>query len=199
MVEEIPSKINVFLTKPALAFVKFGGDEFHDSFIYFLVLHIFFTIMSTISGGLVPMYLIGPFLTDIGFSGASEAPVAESMLFTTIWMMIGGVVWALLFPLWYHLWIRILGGKNGLGYTYNAYFYAETPVKLFGWIPVAGIVFVIWSYILKIIGFRELHGISTWRSISAVLLSILIPTAAVSLLIPGLSIPALLYALYSAH
>lgn len=199
MVEEIPSKIKGFLKKPVPSFREFGSDEFHDSFIYFLVIHVFYTIMSTLTGGLVPLYLIGPFLANLGFSGAAESPGTETIVFVSLWMMIGGVAWALLFPIWYHLWIRVFGGKNGLDYTYNAYFYAETPVKLFGWIPIAGIVFVIWSYILKIIGFRELHGISVWRSITAVLLSVLIPAIIVSILIPGLSIPALLYALYSAH
>ena len=164
MVEEIPLKIKDFLTKPALAFREFGNDEFHDSFLYFLAIHIFFTIMSTLSGGLVPLYLIGPFLADLGFSGVAETPGTETIIFISIWTMIGGVAWALLFPIWYHFWIRILGGKKDLHYTYNAYFYAETPVKLFGWIPVAGLLFVIWSYILKIIAlFIKLLGGSNER------------------------------------
>jgi hypothetical protein len=73
---------------------------------------------------------------------------------------------------WAHLFVRAFGGRKGWGNTIKAFAYGNTPIFLFGWIPIVGSLFSIWALVLDIIGIRQLHGISTGRAIGAVLLSI---------------------------
>ncbi|MBL7118138.1 MAG: signal peptidase I [Candidatus Syntrophoarchaeum sp.] len=53
--------------------------------------------------------------------------------------------------------------------------YGATPGCLLGWIPIVGVFAAIWSFIVQIVGIRQLHGLSTRRAVLAVILVISIP------------------------
>lgn len=90
--------------------------------------------------------------------------------------IIGGLVGILVGSLWMHIWVYVCGGRKGVGQTIKSMAYGYVPTFLFGWIPVVGVIFTIWTLAVQIIGFRQLHEISTGRAVLAYLLgAIIIP------------------------
>ena len=73
-----------------------------------------------------------------------------------------------------HIWVWLLGGREGITETWKAVIYASTPSLLFGWIPVVGFVMWVWSLVLTIIGIRELQQMTTTRAVLAVLIGDLV-------------------------
>jgi hypothetical protein len=73
---------------------------------------------------------------------------------------------------WTHLFVRAFGGRKGYWNTIKAFAYGNTPVFLFGWLPLVGMLFSIWGLVLNIIGISRLHEMPTGRAVGAVLVSI---------------------------
>lgn len=80
-----------------------------------------------------------------------------------------------------HLFVLLLGGEQGVSKTLIAILYAATPLMLLGWIPYIGIIGLIWSVALCIVGIKVFQEFS-WGKAGA---TILIPTL---LLITGFGI-----------
>jgi hypothetical protein len=98
-------------------------------------------------------------------------------------------VFMLIFSLWTHLWVFLLGGKNGFRQTLHASLYSMTPNLLLGWIPLAGMIAPFWTLILFFFGIRELQEMSDNRTVSVILLSVFLPLGILALLL----IAAILY------
>jgi hypothetical protein len=91
----------------------------------------------------------------------------------------------------------LFGARGGYPGTYRAATYATTPSALFqvvaalivfaiGQTPFAGIVLlvgVIWYFVLVVIGFREIHSISTGAATAAALLPALVCCGGLALLL----------------
>lgn len=105
--------------------------------------------------------------------------------------IISGLIGILVGSLWMHIWVYICGGRKGVGQTIKSMAYGNTPSFLFGWIPFVGVIFSIWSLVVQIIGFRQLHEISTGRAVLAYLLGAIIIPA----IVMAISFAALLSAL----
>ncbi len=75
----------------------------------------------------------------------------------------------------YHLFLWMVGGnKKGYEATFRAFAYAQGP-QFFQIVPLIGpFIAIVWSYVLLVIGFREVQGISTGKSLFATLLPLLI-------------------------
>ena len=91
--------------------------------------------------------------------------------------LVGGFILTLIFAAWVHLWVYIFGGRKGIMQTVNAIIYGHTPRLLFGWIPVIGFIFTLWSLVLNIFGIRELQEISGVKATLALAIAIIIPLA----------------------
>ena len=89
--------------------------------------------------------------------------------------------------LWMHIWVYVCGGRKGVGQTIKSMAYGYVPTFLFGWIPFVGVIFSIWTLAVQIIGFRQLHEISTGRAVLAYLLG--------AIIIPGIIVVATFAAL----
>ena len=74
----------------------------------------------------------------------------------------------------YHLFVLMFGGKQGYGQTYKAMVYGATPTFLLGWIPLIGFPMYIYSLVLQVIGFKEMHNISYTRASLARIIPLLI-------------------------
>jgi len=97
-------------------------------------------------------------------------------------ILIGGAVLTVIFSLWLHLWVYVLGGRKGLLETAKAVVYGMTPAMLLGWIPFIGFVFCIWSLVLQIIGVRELQEMSSGKALVAMVIAVTIPLVVLVLL-----------------
>ncbi|MCK4796258.1 MAG: YIP1 family protein [Spirochaetes bacterium] len=91
-----------------------------------------------------------------------------------VMMLVGGLVGAFIIGVISQIGVYILGGKNGIKQTVKAVMYGLTPVLLLGWIPIIGIIAVLWSLVLEVIGIRQFQDITTGRAMIAVIFSFLI-------------------------
>jgi len=194
--------IKKFLISPALAFRNVRDESWRKSYFYFAKFLIIFSILTTISWtviiSVITNYLLSlvnylmdfsiSFFTPLGVP--AEAIERGRAMFLNmflnlneyiVYIALGLLVFTIVFGLigilvssgWTYIWVRLCGGKKSVKETIKAMAYGSTPSLLIGWIPIIGGIFWIWSIIVSIIGIRELHGISTKRTILAFLLSTL--------------------------
>jgi hypothetical protein len=71
--------------------------------------------------------------------------------------------------------VYLFGGRRGIWQTLKAVMYGNTPYLLFGWIPLVGFLFTLWSLVLGIFGIQELQEISSLKAILAIALAVMIP------------------------
>ena len=71
-----------------------------------------------------------------------------------------------------HLCLLIVGGaREGFEATARVYSYAMGSTSLFQWVPICGgLIGLIWSLVLQIIGLSRAHGIGGGRAAAAVLM-----------------------------
>lgn len=74
-----------------------------------------------------------------------------------------------------HIFISLLGGKQGFYNTYKAAIYASTPSLLLGWIPYVGVIIGIYSLYLLVKGVSILQKMTMKRAfVAAVLIPVVI-------------------------
>ena len=159
-------KVRGFLVDPAGTFRESRGDNLATSFGYYIILVIIFSTLSTIVAALV-----GSAGMVFGLPGPISA-ILPAFLF--IYYIITSIVAWLVFGLWIHLWVYILKGRMGIIRTINAVYYGNTPFLLIGWIPFIGYIGIVWSFVLWILGVRELQEISTGKAVAAVIIPVAI-------------------------
>jgi len=169
MLTNIFERVQGFLLMPVETFQKAREDSLESALGYYVVLLIIYAALTAAIVAIVGITLSGFFGRALGLSGAALP------LVIFVGMIIGGILSVFIGGAWLHLWVWLLGGKKGYGQTIKSLMYGSTPHFLIGWIPVIGLLGALWSFILVIFGIRELHQISTGRSIAAVIIAILVP------------------------
>ncbi len=136
-------------------------------FVFAFIIVLFMTVILLFASALLaPLTNAVPWLAAI--------PVLFPIIFLVMWI-------AIFFPLWllvvgyFHLFIKLFGGKGNYVQTLKANSYASTPAMLLSWIPfpILGLIALGWSFVLNIIGISELHEISIGRSVLALIAAIL--------------------------
>jgi hypothetical protein len=173
MIDTLVAKAKGFLLAPVETFRQSKADEPSAVFTYFGVLLFINAIFSAIVAMFVSWMIPG--LSAMA-AGIPFPVIAFLMVF------FGGFIITLLFAVWLHLWVYLLGGRRGIMQTVYAILYGSTPRLLMGWIPLVSILFVLWSFILWILGVRELQEMSTGRAVAAVVIAVLIPLVVILLL-----------------
>jgi len=172
MLDDIPGKVQGFLARPLETFRATKEEEIRSVVRYFLVI-------------LAAGALLAALVSLFHFAGAWDLvwrvlqihhPVLVFFL-----VLAGGLVLVPLFSLWLHIWVRIMGGRNGFSRTLKAVMYGATPGMLAGWIPVIGIFFWFWALVLVIFGVHELQEIEGDRAAFAVVVAVIILLVALAL------------------
>lgn len=165
-----------FILEPRKAFNKEKKTSSDEAFKYLLVLStvagVIGAIISTLS-----LALILPFLALIGgpqagILGAFSGGVIIVLFFIfTIVFVFGSVLWSI----WLHIWVYILGAKKGIDQTFKSVFYGKTPFYFLYWIPFINIIALIWELGLTAIGLKTYHKITTGKAIASIAVAIIIP------------------------
>lgn len=167
-------RIRGLIANPVVTFRDAKDDPGKTVVTYFGILLLFLAVMSALMNA-----LLFTALSVSGFFGTTDPFASKFMaimpVIVFLEILICGFILSGLFGLWVHLWVWILGGRNGAGQTLKAFLYGLTPALVFGWIPLVGVLFAVWSFILEIIGLRELAGISPARAALAMLVAVIIP------------------------
>ena len=176
MVLSIVERIKGFLFSPSDTFDASKEDTLGDALKYFVViLAIFAGIFAVLIAVLFSLFagMLGMFGVPMMPFGAAMGPLLAVGFF--IFVLVGGIIGVFIDGLWLHLWVYVVGGRNGVGQTIKAVMYGATPSFLLGWIPIVGIIAGIWALIVGIIGVRQLHELSTGKAVLAVIIAIAIP------------------------
>ncbi len=176
MVLSIGERIKGFLFSPSATFDASKEDTIGDALKYFVViLAIFAVILAIISAVAFSVIwgIYGAFLPPEALPLAGMGPLLAVGVF--VCALVGGIIGVFIDGLWLHIWVYLVGGRNGVGQTIKALMYGATPSYLLGWIPIVGIIGVIWALIVGTIGVRQLHELSTGKAVLAVIIAIAIP------------------------
>lgn len=197
MVLSIGERIKGFLFSPSATFDASKEDTLGDAFKYYVViLAIFAVIVAVLIAVAFSLFarMLGMPGVPMMLLGAGMGPLLAVGSFIVI--LVGGIIGVFIGGLWLHLWVYLVGGRNGVGQTIKAVMYGATPSSLLGWIPIVNFIAGIWALIVEIIGVRQLHGLSTGKAVLAVIIAIAIPLiiyvaiiAAFMPLIPGPAFP----------
>lgn len=150
----------------------FTEDLRHDTLTDTLVYLLFLVVIFTVFAGallLVGVSAYAGLATGIMAGGLSMIALIPLLFFA-------GFFGAVIFAVYMHFWVWLLGGREGITETWKVVVYAATPSLLFGWIPVVGFVTFLWSLVLMIMGIRELQHITLLRAFLAVLIGYLVLT-----------------------
>jgi hypothetical protein len=168
-----------FFLAPAETFRKVRDTDFGDTFVYFLILVLIYTVFS------IPLMLV--LLPSSWFSGVFamfglRTLAGFGIVFIAVMMIVAALVFLFIGSAWLHLWVYVFGGRKGYRETLKALAFGETPALLLGWIPMLGILAWIWSVVLSVLGVRELHEVPTGRALGAVIVAVVIPLIILALL-----------------
>ena len=177
------AKIRGFLFDPVETFRSSRTDEPIAVFSCFGILLLFFAGMTAILEFLV-MGAFSLLATGVMHGAGSETggpadPMLAIMFLVPVSaflsLILGGVLVMLLFSMWTHVWVYLLGGRSGVIMTGYAVAYSAVPGLLLGWIPLVGVLASLWSVALLFFGIRELQGMSNGRATAVVVVSLIIP------------------------
>jgi len=168
-------KVKGFLGSPSATFgaVKLDtlGDALKYALIWFVIFGAVFGIIFALAFGLISgmIGLLFPLPGWLVGVGLLLIPIMVGF------MVVAGIVGIFIGGAWTHLWLYLLGGREGYTQTVKALAYGATPSYVIGWVPFVGFAGAIWAIVVTIIGLRELHGITTGRAVGAYLLAAFIP------------------------
>ncbi|MCQ8894452.1 MAG: YIP1 family protein [Methanolinea sp.] len=191
MSESVLDKVRGFLFSPTLSFRKARDEEAKETLTYLITLSVFYAIMSTLLTAL--NVFVHPFA---GLSFIPPGPAVEPLLIVS-WIfviLVFTLVMAVIFGLWLHIFVYLVGGRKGIWQTEKSVFYNLTPTFVLGWIPAIGpLVGGIWSVVIGVIGIRELHNIPDTKAALAVILAVVIASV-IAVIVLG----AMLYAVVTS-
>lgn len=165
-------KVKGFLISPTDTFNNVKIDTLGDAVKYYIIWVVIHAVLSTIVIIAVERSTFEILwkmcrLNEASIVMLGATTLAMLIMLQFVGLFIGGA--------WIHLWVWIFGGRKGYGNTVKAFAYGDTPSLLLGWIPFVGGIFGLWALVLNIIGIRQLHEISTGRTIAALVVAIIIP------------------------
>ncbi len=183
MVLSIGERIKGFLFSPSDTFDASMEDTVGDAFKYYVVILAIYAVLSAIIVA-VAFSLFAGILGTFGVRtmtfGAAMGPLVAVGVFVGV--LVSGIIGVFIGGLWLHIWVYLVGGRNGIEETIKAVIYGMTPSLLLGWIPVVGFIAGIWALIVEIIGVRQLHELSTGKAVLAVIIAIIIPAIVIGVI-----------------
>jgi hypothetical protein len=166
-----------FLKTPSATFDKEKTTSLGEAFKYMLVMGIIVAVLGGTVGILTTSYIQSLFGIPVSSTEFLPMIILVGIVGGYLGLMIGNII----FSLWLHLWVYLLGAKKGLEQTMKSVFYGDTPYYLIGWIPLINIIALIWSVVLSGIGLTRLHGITGGKAALAIIISIVIPLIVIAL------------------
>ncbi len=147
------------MISPAEFFAAIKGEELKKTVIYFLVISLLFTLLFVLSLIYLSSALSGMTMGLLTFSFTSDL-----IFLSVIGIWLALVIGSFFLAGCYHVIARILGATKGFSETYKSVAYSFTPSAFFGWIPLVGLLFFLWSFYLNVKGLMILQEISYEKS-----------------------------------
>ncbi|MEI6841758.1 MAG: YIP1 family protein [Methanomicrobiales archaeon] len=182
MVRNFVETVKGFITAPVVTFQRSRDDSFGQVFTYFIILLLTNAILTTVIviAGMSVSYLfwaisglgqVYPVIFFEYFFGGGVSAVPQSVF---LFLFVGGIVGVFVCSAWLHLFVRLLGGRKGYLQTLKSLMYGMTPTLLLGWVPYISFIGPVWSFVLEVLGIRELQEMSVGKAVAAVLVAMVV-------------------------
>ena len=158
-------KIKQILTNPNKFFLNLNKEKtLKDALLYFILLSAFSTLMGyfmlllfgdTFARIVTSMFNLNTPIPDL----SPMKLLGQSVLSYILTVASSFVIAAILY-----LWLLIFSGNKGYNKAYQLYTYSQTPSFLFRWIPLIGMFAGIYSFVLLVIGTKNIYNFSTLKS-----------------------------------
>lgn len=158
MLENFVETTKELLLNPVEKLKALRDEKLEDAFVYLIALIVILSVLSAVVTALIGGMALG----------------INVLLFGLIGLIVEYIILTLIASVILHIFVYILGGRNGVGQTVKAVIYSFVPTAVLGWIPLLGIIGLIWSVVLQILAVRELQDMSTARAAIAVILLLVI-------------------------
>jgi len=140
-------------------------------------------IWETLMGASILSMMPAEVRNYVPFVPGTAAGFLISVIFAPVYIIIGLFVWSAIL----HLCLVIVGGlgKSVAGFegTFRVVSYS-TVAQLANLIPVAGgVISLVWSLVLAIVGLQQVHDTSTGKSVAAALIPVVLCCACIAMLI----------------
>ena len=159
-------KIKNVLTSPTKFYNSVKSEKgFKSPMIYLLVMSLLSTVLSTVYTLVFPS----------SFLGVTVPTSLEASIIGILDAFVIGIIATFLIVGLFHVFVYLLGGKNGFLQTFKSNVYGSTPSYIFGWIPYVNIVAAVYTLFYLIPkGISMQHNMSMGRAVLAVVLPIII-------------------------
>ena len=165
-------KVKGFIFEPSKTFDATKEDTLEDALKYYVGIAAIFSALSAVFF-VFASTLFGSMMGGFGMMlGAGAGIIGAIWLFVTLFILM--VISAFIGGAIVHIFVYLLGGRKGIVKTIIALMYGDTPYLLFGWIPLIGLIAIIWSLVLNVLGIRQFQELTTGRAILAILLPLII-------------------------
>ena len=163
-IKKLLFRIWEILRHPAKTYQEVYNEGLKEAMLYFLTILVILTVIMLILGAIFFSLFIAQYL--------EEFPLLKWISFPSlvIFIPISGFILLIISGLILHLFVRLLGGRQGFKTTLKTCAYSSTPLVLSFWFLPLIIITTVWSIILTIIGIQEMQKISKIRAIGSVLL-----------------------------
>ena len=151
-------KITTILFKSSNFFSQIEKEhDIKQSFIYYLTLELFYTVLVTMVLFYFPRAytIFFPLFPDIGGGGLVKTMAIGFIFAIPTSFAVAGVL---------YIWLRLFKGKRPYYDAYKLYAYSKTPSFIFGWIPLVNFVVWIYSLVLLIIGTQKMYKFTSLKS-----------------------------------
>ncbi|MFA4876989.1 MAG: YIP1 family protein [Methanoregula sp.] len=178
MISACYEKAKAFLMTPVEELQRSREDSTSSTLQYYILIVLFNAILTALIalllGGHGTLNTMSKLMAQLGWALPFIGAVGAILMVVVVAIL--AIVFLFVFAIWLHIWVYIAGGRKGYMHTVKALAYGSTPGMIIGWIPVIGpFIGGIWTFVLEILSVREIHEISTGRSVLAVVLAVLIP------------------------
>jgi len=147
----------------------------------------FFDSMPTEGGWKEPLI----FLSTCAGANAVLSGILSFNLLTMVMIFPATLVGCFLASLVANALAGAMGGKGTYESTFRVFAYSEAPM-LIGWIPVIGMLGILYVWVLNYFGLRKVHELSEGKTVVVVLLSGLIAAFVLGLAACGIALRSIL-------
>lgn len=107
----------------------------------------------------------------IGFIGND---FSYSLFIEMLFNLIIGAIFTIILLPFYHLFVYIFGGRNGIKRSMQTFLYGATPTIAVSWIPILPILASFYSIYVTVIGLKKLQEMRIMRAVLAYIIPFLI-------------------------
>lgn len=179
MIHELPESIIQILTQPGKFFDGIKNDGLPTAYQHYIALLIPYSILSGIVSIIGNSNTLTSFIINLPTSGYKLqkilSPLITELGFLIMFItFLAGMYLVFFSGAVIHGCVLLAGGEKGIGQTLKVQMYSFTPFLILGWIPIIGLITLLWSAVIMVVGLQRCSNLNLWKSVLVIILPILL-------------------------